>query len=201
MALGFLVAYSGTGLMLLLIFLPFAGLRHGKAALSGLLVVIFILGLLEAGIFDLSAFTDRVGEFNDPRASGYARFVSPLWLAAKQFDTASLQALLIGSGPGTAKTLVDSWHGGGQLAHWFKQFYEYGIIGLFIFCCFLASCLRRSRCPGLVVTAIIFGFFFLQSQPPLVIALCTLNGPEPRRHGIDGASRYGPSLVAGSAAG
>jgi len=199
MALGFLVAYSGTGLMLLLLFLPLAGLRHRRAGLSALLVVMFILGLFATGIIDLSAFTSRVDEFENTRASGFGRFVSPLWLAAKQFDTTSVQALLAGSGPGTAKTFDDAWYGGGSLANWFKLFSEYGIIGSFIFYCFLASCLRRSRCPGLVVAAIIFGFLFLQGMMTITIALCTLNGPEPRRRRIDEASRYGPSLVAGSA--
>jgi hypothetical protein len=201
MALGFLVAYSGTGSMLLLIFLPLAGLREGKAGLSALLVVMFIFGLFATGVIDLSVFTERVDEFETRGSSGFMRFVSPLWLAAKHFDTASLQALLVGSGPGTAKTFDDAWNGGGSVANWFKLFYEYGIIGSFIFCCFLAACLRRSRCPGLVVAAIVFAWLFLAGMMTITIALCTLNGPEPRRRRIDEASRYGPSLVAGSAPG
>jgi hypothetical protein len=201
MALGLLVAYSGTGLMLLLLFLPLAGLRHGKAGLSALLVVMFALGLFATGIIDLSVFTGRVGEIDDKGSSAFLRFVSPVWLAAKQFDTASLQTLLVGSGPGTAKTFGDTWYPSGSEANWFKLLYDYGIIGSFIFCCFLASCLRRSRCPGLVVAAIILGFLFLQGMMTITIALCTLNGPEPRRRRVDEASRYGPSLVAGSTAG
>lgn len=200
MALGFLVAYSGTGLMLLLIFLPLAGLRQRRAGLAALVVVLFALGLFATGIFDLSIFTSRVSEFDTPTSSGYVRFVSPLWLVAKHFDTSSLQALLLGSGPGMAKTFGDTWYGGGQFADWFKYLYEYGIIGFFIFWCFLASCFRRSRCPGLVAAAIIFGFLFLQTPLTIAIALCTLSGPEPRRHGIDEASRYGPSVGAKSAA-
>lgn len=200
MSLGFLVAYSGTGLMLLLIFLPLAGLRHGKAALAGLFVVLLMLGLFATGIFDVSVFTSRVGEFDAPRSSAFERFVSPLWLAAKQFDTGSLRALLVGSGPGMAKTFGDIWHGGGEFADWFKLFYEYGIVGSFIFFCFLASCLRKSRCPGLVVAAMIFGFLFLQTPLTIAIPLCTLSGPEPRRRHIADPRRYGPSLVAGSAA-
>ena len=111
MALGFLVAYSGTGLMLLLLFLPLVGLRHGRAALSALLVVMFVLGLFATGIIDLSAFLGRVGEFEDTRASGFERYVSPFWLAAKFFDTTSLQALLTGSGPGTATIIHDVRYG------------------------------------------------------------------------------------------
>src|SRR5262249_49441523 len=104
-----------------------------------------------------------------------------------------------GNGPGMAKTFNDAWHGGGSEAHWMKIFYEYGIIGVFLFSCFLASCLRRSRCPGLVIVAIIFGFLFLQGIMTITIALCTLNGPELRRRPINEASRHGPSFVVGSA--
>ena len=63
MVLGLLVAYSGTGLVTLLLFLPLAGLRHGRAGLSALLVVMFMLGLFATGIIDLSVFLGRVGEF------------------------------------------------------------------------------------------------------------------------------------------
>jgi hypothetical protein len=199
LALGFLVAYSGTGLLLLLIFLPLAGLRHGRAGLSALLVVMFMLGLFATGIIDLYAFTSRTAEFEDTHSSGFERFVSPLWLAGKHLNTASLQALLVGNGPGMAKTFVDTWYSGGQLASWFKLFYEYGIMGTFIFWCFLAACLRRSRCPGLVVAAIVFAYVFLQGIMTITIALCTLSGPEPRRRHIAASSQYEPSPVAGSA--
>jgi hypothetical protein len=198
-AFGFLSAYSGTGSMLLLIFLPLAGVRQSRAGLSALFVVMLILGLFETGIFDLSVFTSRVSEFNDPGSSGFQRFVSPLLLAGKHFDDASLQALLVGSGPGMAKTFGDAWFGGGSMMNWFKLFYENGIIGLFIFGCFLASCFRRSRCPGVVVAAIIFAYFFLEGLMTITIALCTLNGPEHRYRRSDEASRYSPSSVTGSA--
>src|SRR5258708_16191184 len=56
MALGFLVAYSGTGLVLLLLFLPLAGVRHGKAGLSALLVAMFPPGVFAAGTWDPSGF-------------------------------------------------------------------------------------------------------------------------------------------------
>ena len=200
MALGFLVAYSGTGLLLLLIFLPLAGLRHGRAGLSALFVIMFVVGLFATGIFDLSAFTSRVSEFQETHSSGFVRFVAPFWLAAKQFDTASLQALLVGSGPGTIKTVHELWYGTAEI-NWFKIFYEYGIFGSFTFGLLLASCFRRSRCPGIVIAALILGYLFEQGVLAVAIPLCTLNGPEPRRLRIDEASRYGPPLFAKSAGG
>jgi hypothetical protein len=200
--LGFLLAYSGTGVMLLLLFLPLAGLRHGRAGLSVLLVFVFALGLFATGIIDLSAFTSRVGEFEDTRSSGFGRFISPFWVAAKQFDIEALQALLVGSGPGTAKISLNLSYGRADyVATWTKLVREYGIIGSFIFAWFLAACLKRSRCPGLVIAAIIFAYVFLQGMMTITIPLCTLNWSGPRRDRIDEANRYAPSLVAGSAAG
>jgi hypothetical protein len=204
MALGFLMAYSGTGLMILLFFLPIAGLRHGRAGFSALLVIVFALGLFATGIIDLSVFVTRVGEFEETRSSGFQRFVTPFWLAAKHLDTGSLQAFLVGSGPGTVKTYGDVWWGG-NIVTWLKMFYEYGIIGSSIYVCFLASCFRRSRCPGVVLAAIIFTCLFEEGFLvtwflTIMIVLCTLHGPEPRRGRIDKASGYEPSLVTGSAA-
>jgi hypothetical protein len=183
MALGFLVAYSGTGLMLLS-FLPLAGLRHGKAGLSVLLVIAFMLGLAITGIIDLSAFSSRVGEFDTRGSSGYARFVSPFVLAANQFNTVPLQQLLVGSGPGTIKFFANTWQNhwdtGGFAEDWVKILYEYGIIGSFIFIWFLVFSFRRSQCPGLVRAAIIFAFIFLEGGMILAIPLITLTGPKLR---------------------
>jgi hypothetical protein len=201
MVLGFLMAYSGTGLMILLLFLPLAGLRHGRAGLSVVLVVMFALGLFATGIVDLSAFLSRAGEFEQTRASGFQRFVAPFWLAAEHFDTASLQTLLIGSGPGTALDFgfgAHAWWGG--MSGWLKELYEYGLVGSFIFVCFLASCLRRSGCPGVVLAALIFtdlfdvGFLTTWFLTVLIV-LCTLHSPEARRGRVDRASQYpSPSL-------
>ena len=204
MSLGFLMAYSGSGLLTLLVFLPLACLRHGRAGLSALLVVMFAFGLFATGIIDLSAFTSRVGEFTDIRGSGFFRYVSPFWLAAKFFDTASLQALLAGNGPGTATNFHDVWYIGTAGAG-LKILYEYGIIGSFIFVCFLASCLRRSRCSRLVLAAVIFTYVFHMgplngSFLTIMVVLCTLHGPESRLGRIDEVWRYGPSLVARSVA-
>jgi len=203
--LGFLMAYSGTGLMTLLLFLPFAGLRHSRAGLSALLVVTFALGLLATGIINLSIFLGRIGEFETNGGSGFGRFVVPLLLAAKHLDTAFLPALLVGSGPGTANNFTDTFYGGSSPC-WFKLFYEYGVIGSFIFVCFFASCLRRSRCPGPALAALVFTFIFHGSLITsylltMIIVLCTLHDPEPRRGRIVDPRRYAPPLVVGSAIG
>ena len=188
MVLGMLVAYSGAGVVTLLLFLPLASLRHRRVAFYVLLVGMFALGLFATGIIDPSPFLSRTSEFEDPAASGFFRFVGPFWLAAKFFNTGPLQALLIGSGPGSKTQLSDVWYSGSS--GWLKELYEYGIIGSFIFICFLASCLRKSRCPRLVLAAVVFTYFhhadFLTSWVcAVMIVLCTLHGPEPGYGRID----------------
>ena len=197
-ALGFLFAYSGTGLMLLLLFLPLAALRHDRALPYALLPVIFALGLFATGVIHLTNFTSRVGEFEAVGSSGFGRFVSPFWVAAKQFDLEALQALLFGSGPGTAKFLTHTWYGWANYntTTWIKIFHEYGIIGSFIFACFMAGCLRRSRCPGLAIAAQMFTFLFLQGMIDTAIVLCTLHRPGPRREAVHEINLYRSSVVA-----
>jgi hypothetical protein len=115
--------------------------------------------------------------------------------------------LLLGSGPGTLKDFASHLRYGSTTGTWIKLFYEYGLIGLFVFVCFFASCFRRSKCPRLVLGAILFSYVLLGGlllNTPfliMVMALCTLNGPEPRRNRSDTTSQYRPSLVARSAAG
>ncbi len=144
------------------------------------------LALFATGIINSSVFLGRVGEFEDTGASGFGRFVAPALVAAKQFDDASLLLLLVGNGPGTAKTLNDGAFYYAYAPTWFKLFIEYGIIGSFIFVCFLASCLRRSKCPGLVLAAMIVNYIFnvdflTTSFLTVMIVLGTLNSAEARR--------------------
>src|SRR5712691_3931545 len=125
-------------------------------------------------------------------------------MAADHLDTASLPALLLGSGPGTVKDFTSYLRYGSTTGTWIKLFYEYGLIGSFVFVCFFASCFRRSRCPRLVLAAILFSYVFLGGQflstsfLIMVMALCTLSGSEPRRN-RSGSRQYRPSLVVGSA--
>jgi hypothetical protein len=203
---GFLLAYSGTGLMILLVFLPLAGLRNYRAGLAAAAAVTVAFGLIVTGIIDLSVFLGRAGEFEDTHASGFLRFVAPPQLAARQVDTASLQALLFGSGPGSAKNFNTTVWYSAFTPTWFKLFIEYGIIGSSIILCFFASCLRRSRGPGVMRAAFACSYLFVMGSlstwfMTVVVVLCTLHGPEARPGRIVDSRRSEPAFAAGSGAG
>jgi hypothetical protein len=206
LALGLLLAYSGTGLLILILFLPLAGLGR-QAALPVLLFLMFALLLCATGIIDPSHFLSRVDEFDNTQTSGFQRFISPFWLAADHLRTASLQALLIGSGPGTTDEFVGAHYRYAAWAGtWIKLFYEYGIIGAFVFICFLASCFRKSMCSGLIAAAIALYYIFLgglllnTSFLIMAIVLCTLYARESQRDSLNQVIRTQLSLAARSAA-
>jgi hypothetical protein len=209
LTLGLLLAYSGVGISIVLLCLPLAGLVNRRAQLPAMLISLFAFGLFATGIIQLSAFTSRVGEWEDPHASAFGRFVSPFWMAADYFDTASLPQLLWGNGPGgigfipSNGTLTYSV----QVNSWFNFMYFYGLICAFVFICFWGYCFRRSRCPKPLIAALIYrwlftGGYFLDT-PVLIImvVLCTLNAPEPRRGRMNGPGQDRSPLGAGLAAG
>jgi hypothetical protein len=206
LTLGLLLAYSGTGITILLLSLPLAVLVNRRAQLPAMLVSLFAFGLLASGIIDLSAFTSRVGEFEDTHASGFIRFVSPVWIAADYFGTASLPELLHGHGPGGLGFFSRPFYHVSANT-WFSLLYYYGLVGAFVFTWFLGSCFRRSRCPKPLIVGLIYHYLFTSNNflctPLLIImvVLCTLSGPAPRRGRIDESGKYRPSLVAGSAPG
>jgi hypothetical protein len=205
LSLGLLLSYSGTGLMILLLFLPLAALGR-RAGLPVLFVMLLVFALCVTGIIDSSVFLSRVGEFENTGSSGFQRFVSPSWLAADHIATAPLSTLLAGDGPGTTDALVANyavWYSG-MAGTGIKLFFEYGLIGSFVFVCFLTSCFRCSLAPKLLILALAFNFVFLgglllnTSFLIMTIVLCTLNSPTRRKNARD---RLQPSLAVRSAAG
>jgi hypothetical protein len=183
LSIGFLVAYSGTGVSILLMSFPVAFLVTRRAQLPVLLICLFTAGLFTTGIIHLSAFTDRLGEFQDTKADGFIRYVSPFWMAAEYFNTASPSQLLFGNPLGGVGFQRNGFYNASGDT-WFNLVYEYGLIGAFVFAYFLATCFRRSWCPAPVIVGVVFLYLFSGNNlfdPALLIimvVLCTLR-PRP----------------------
>jgi hypothetical protein len=201
LTLAFLLAYSGTGLSILLLCLPLAALVNPRAQMPAIVVTLFALVLFVTGFIQLSMFTARVGEFQDPHASGFMRYSSSFWQAADYFKTASLLEFLFGKGPGYGFVRVAFYFASSDT--WFKLFLEYGVFGTFVFVCFFTSCFRRSQCPKPLLVALIYYFLFpasLLGSPAMMMVLCTLSLPEPRCLRPNETDQYPSSLLTGSTA-
>jgi glycosyltransferase involved in cell wall biosynthesis len=117
--------------------------------------VLEVGGYLRADIF-----ISRVAEFTFPQASGFARFISPVWIL-RDYVMESTSGILFGFGPGSLSEIVRST---GYLAHdpsWFKITFEYGILGFAISFLFFLMVLFQ-RCPNrLLAAALLYQFLFL----------------------------------------
>jgi len=179
---GFLVAYSGTGASILLVSFPLAFLVTRKAQFAVLLVCLFAAALFAMDIIHLSAFTGRLGEFQETQASGFERFVSPFWMAGDYLNRASLLELLFGNGLG--HSFVPRGYYNASAGTWFKLVFEYGLVGAFVLAWFLRLCFRRSWCPAPVIVGIVYNYLFTGNNLldpaglTIMVVLCTLRpGP------------------------
>lgn len=69
------LTYSGTGLTMLALIVPYHAWRQRKFRLVALGVVGVMIAIPLGGMLELNALTDRVSEFSEKQSSGYSRFV------------------------------------------------------------------------------------------------------------------------------
>ncbi|HLY56021.1 MAG TPA: hypothetical protein VKS60_10720 [Stellaceae bacterium] len=171
-AAAMLVAYSGTGLILLGLLVPVMLLRAGRY--GGLLVFGAALLLVRAFADDLhlTMLIDRVGEFSNIRSSGFARFVSIFFLI-NDFQLNDLGSFMWGLGAGSITHMNDVTY---YLVHdptWGKIVFEYGLLGAVVyFPCFIRM-LHPTRRDGYVCAALLIQYLILGGYllTPLVHAL------------------------------
>jgi hypothetical protein len=136
---GSIISYSGTGLMLIVAFVPFLLLRRGEARLFLFFAGFVVFALIFTDALHLSEFAERTNEFGMTRTSGFARFVAPFYLV-DDYVLPSIRNTLFGLGPGAIDLFVRFSHD----PTWVKLFFEYGMVGFlpfsaFIFACFFAD--------------------------------------------------------------
>ncbi len=196
LGLGLLVAFSGTGLVLLAVFLPLVliGRGHGRWLLALPVLALAVVWPL-ADTFPISFFLDRLSEFTHPLSSGSMRFFGPWWAAADVFGHRP-DLLLGGVGPGGMAATVWHFDYAVQDSSWLKLVVEYGLIGGLPFAVFYGYCLFAGTPDRLLAAALLFqvvflgGFllaFFVQflilalvGWPRLVDAPRATRGPAPR---------------------
>ena len=167
-ALGMLVTYSGTGIMILALCVPLllARKRRWDLLLAGVLCVAALFALRE--YFYLDQFLSRAGEFSSPQSSGFARFVGGFYLFDQFLWDHPLRALF-GYGAGTFKIFMERSAYPVVEMPLFKMVMEFGIVGAlvyftFICYCFFTCSVSRMIAVAVLLTALLNGLYVPFSQ-------------------------------------
>ncbi|MES1175319.1 MAG: O-antigen ligase family protein [Myxococcales bacterium] len=144
LALAFLAAFSGTGI-LVFGFAVVAALvldRKSSARCAKLLVIAGAVTVLFAAVAPqyIEVFTTRASDMHSEQTSAHMRFISPYKIVA---DLADDPRSLLGFGPGTAERFRSTSYVYGVNA-FTKIWIEYGPLGLLFFLLLLASTLYRA---------------------------------------------------------
>jgi hypothetical protein len=162
-AAAMIVSYSGTGIILLALFLPGVLLKRGNTALLGAgFVLVLILGMV-GGALDLDMLTNRIGEFSSTESSGFARFISPYYLI-RDFLVDTPSDLIFGLGPGAIERIETEASSRAYLAHdpsWIKLILEYGLISAMVFLAFISTALFQGSRNRTLSWAVMFLYLFL----------------------------------------
>lgn len=155
--IGILVAHAGTGILILLICMPFVVLIHRRWDLLAL-GCIGLLAILAFGeVLNLDFIANRAGEFDDRHSSGFARFVGGFYLF-DQMLWPDLKRALLGYGAGAFMDYAHLFDTEVADMPMTKMGFEFGMVGAFTYFAFIASCLFASPLPRMVSVAIALTF-------------------------------------------
>ena len=178
------MTYSGTGLVVLAICLPLLVIQRRRgdlimaAGLIGLVMIVF------APFVNLDLFVERFNEFDNPKSSGFERFVGAFYLF-DQFLWTDVWRGLFGIGAGTywpySQAAIMPAH---EMAH-SKIIFEFGVVGATIHFTFLTYCIFKSQAPFLIRLAIFITFFMnglytVLSHAMALTLLMWPGAPDPR---------------------
>lgn len=133
---GMVCSYSGTGLTMLALFLPFYFLRHGHPRLFLFAALVSLVLIFFGDALSLDAFTRRISEFSDVDSSGWARFLS-MFRVLQRVVFANDLTFFFGRGPGTVQEQFRLFSFTAFDPTWGKVIYEYGLLGSLVYFRFL----------------------------------------------------------------
>jgi hypothetical protein len=129
---GLVCSYSGTGLTMLALFLPFYFLHHGHSRLFFFAALVSLVLIFFGDALSLDAFTRRLSEFSDVESSGWARFLSMFRVLQKVVFANDL-TFFLGRGPGTVQEQFALFSFNAFDPTWGKVIYEYGLLGSLVY--------------------------------------------------------------------
>jgi hypothetical protein len=153
------VAYSGTGLLLLAVFLgPILIRRRAHGIAAGLALGAFVIVVL-GDVWHADALFRRLGEWQSTQTSGFARFLSAFWLLGDHVADDPV-ALLFGRGPGSIAPAMAAAPYAAHDPTWGKALFEYGIVGTAALAAFIGVCLFRGTPSRGLSAVLLFGYLF-----------------------------------------
>jgi hypothetical protein len=163
-----IVAYSGTGLMVLAVSLPAFALmyRRWDIITRGLALVVVVLLLAEP--LNLSVITNRFDEFGNTGSSGFARFVGWQDLFSDRLWP-SPAAALFGHGAGSFESSAVGY-AAAQMA-FTKIVFEFGVLGGLVYFGYMFFCIFSNGAPRILQVAITVCTFMNGAYSPTLTGL------------------------------
>jgi len=140
------VAYSGSGLLVLAVALPFIVIAKKRYDLLLYALAVLVAGYSLSDTLDLNLFVNRAGELADANSSGFARFVGGFYLFNQYLWPDTAHALL-GMGAGAMDRYADQAQYAVAAVTWVKAVFEYGLFGAIIYFAFQYFCLFANQGP------------------------------------------------------
>ena len=172
---GMFCSFSGTGMMLVVLFLAVSMIKARRWELLYPLPVVLVLYVIFQDNPYVTAITGRVGEFGTEGSSASVRFSTPNQALFDLVFGNDFVAFLIGKGPGMVDQLGTLFrYGEANYPVFHKLMIEYGAVGTLPFCIFLLySFFSRPR--SRVLSAALFFMYAILSGSllqPHTIFLC-----------------------------
>lgn len=197
-----IVAYSGTGILILAVSLPAYVIlyRRWKLLVPGAFIVALLVLLAEP--LQLNAILNRTGEFDRAGSSGFARFVGWQELFAERLWNSPLHALF-GRGAGSFVSEA-AGYSAAQMSY-SKIIFEFGVLGALVYFGFVFYCILSSRAPLLVRIAVSVCYFLNGAYSPtvtgLALSLLLWPGGQQRTAGTKSADAQSTGMPASNVAG
>jgi hypothetical protein len=150
---GFVVAYSGTGLIALAAALPVLIVAHRRYEILVFIVLAAVMLVLFSKPLGLDLFLQRSGEFSSKSSSGFARYGAGIYLWDQYLWHDPIRTLF-GLGAGNMQRMTPWPIYISADTGWVKIVAEYGLIGAPLYFGFLYACIFSAR-PPLVVRTIL----------------------------------------------
>lgn len=163
-----IMAYSGTGMLILAVVLPLYAIGSRRWDLLGRGVVLLGLVLALAEPLNLDIITRRFDEFGSTGSSGFARFVGWLDLFSDRVWP-SPAAALFGHGAGSFEASAVGY-AAAQMAHT-KILFEFGVLGGILYFAFIFFCIFSNGAPRMLQLAVTVCYFMNGAYSPTLTGL------------------------------